>query len=306
MLSNLPWRLRSRSWFDFMNYLYLFLSVLCVASTNVIGKRYNQKNAHRVGASSIYNLMLLSAVFSCWLILFLRNPSFDVGVIPYSLAFALCYTLCHIGTINALRLGSVMLTSLFGKLSLILVSVWGFFFWNQKFTLAAGVGLLLTALSLFLCLYRGRGEKNAKPNLGWILCLTLVLFGNAGCSIVQRNQQVKFVGKYGSFLMLVATGVSLLVFFLLYLRSDRSDSRIIAKTSWGLPVTAGVANALLNLLVIILATSPLSPSLIYPTLAVGSLILITLCSLFVFKEKMRPWQWLGVALGVVATGVLSV
>ena len=289
-----------------MNYLYLFLSVLCVASTNVIGKRYNQKNAQRVGVSSIYNLMLLSAVFSCWLILFLWDPDFDVGVLPYSLAFALCYTLCHIGTINALRLGSVMLTSLFGKLSLILVSVWGFFFWNQEFTPMAGVGLLLTALSLFLCLYRGREEKNAKPNLGWILCLLLVLFGNAGCSIVQRNQQVKFVGKYGSFLMLVATGVSLLVFFLLYLRSDRSDSRIIAKTSWGLPVTAGVANALLNLLVILLATSPLSPSLIYPTLAVGSLILITLCSLFVFKEKMRPWQWLGVALGVVATGVLSV
>ena len=139
-------------------YFYLFLSVLCVASTNIIGKRYNQKNAKRVGASSIYNLLLLSAVFFCWLILFLRDRAYDEAVIPYSLAFALCYTLCHIGTINALKLGSVMLTSLFGKLSLILVSVWGFFFWNQEFTPMAGVGLLLTALSLFLCLYRGREE----------------------------------------------------------------------------------------------------------------------------------------------------
>ena len=133
-----------------------------------------------------------------------------------------------------------------------------------------------------------------------------MLFGNAGCSIVQRTQQVNFEGKYGNFLMVVATGVSLLVCLMLYLRSDKRDSGIIAKTAWYFPVTAGIANAVLNLLVIRLATSPLSPNLIYPTLAVGGLILITLWSLFVFKEKMRPWQWLGVALGVVATGVLSV
>ena len=289
-----------------MNYLYLFLSVLCVASTNVIGKRYNQKNAQRIGASSIYNFFLLSAVFFCWLILFLRDRTYDVAVIPYSLLFALCYTLCHIGTINALKLGSVMLTSLFGKLSLILVSVWGFFFWNQNFTPMAGVGLLLTAVALWLCLYQGKGGEGVKPNFKWLGCLFLVLFGNAGCSIVQRNQQVKFEGKHGSFLMLVATGVSLLVFFLLYWRSDRSESRIIAKTAWYFPVTAGVANALLNLLVIFLATSPLSPSLIYPTLAVGSLILISLASLLMFREKMRPWQWCGVLLGIVATGILSV
>lgn len=287
-------------------HFYLFLSVLCVASTNIIGKRYNQKNAKRVGASSIYNLLLLSAVFFCWLILFLRDRAYDEAVIPYSLAFALCYTLCHIGTINALRLGSVMLTSLFGKLSLILVSVWGFFFWNQTFTPLAGVGLLLTAVALWLCLYRGRGGDSSKPNLKWAVCLALVLAGNAGCSIVQRNQQIRFAGKYGAFLMFAATGVSLLVFLMLYWRSDRSESRIIAKTSWYFPVTAGVANALLNLLVIRLATSSLSPSLIYPTLAVGSLGLISLASLLLFKEKMRPWQWLGVALGAMAMGILSV
>ncbi|MBE6627902.1 MAG: hypothetical protein E7629_03150 [Ruminococcaceae bacterium] len=287
-------------------YFYLFLSVLCVASTNVIGKRYNQKNAQRIGASSIYNFFLLSAVFFCWLILFLRDRTYNAAVIPYSLLFALCYTLCHIGTINALKLGSVMLTSLFGKLSLILVSVWGFFFWNQNFTPLAGVGLLLTAVALWLCLYQGKGGEGVKPNLKWLGCLFLVLFGNAGCSIVQRNQQVKFEGKYGSFLMVVATGVSLLVCLMLYLRSDKRDSGIIAKTAWYFPVTAGIANALLNLLVIRLATSPLSPSLIYPTLAVGSLILISLTSLLMFREKMRPWQWCGVLLGIVATGILSV
>lgn len=288
------------------HYLYLFLSVLCVASTNVIGKRYNQKNAQRVGASSIYNLLLLSAVFFCWLILFLGDRTYELSVLPYSFLFGVCYMLAHVGTINALRLGSVMLTSLFGKISLILVSVWGFFFWNQKLTPLAGVGLLLTILSLWLCLYHGKSEKKTKLNLKWIGYLFLVLFGNAGCSIVQRTQQMDFNGKYGNFLMVVATGMALLIFAALYLRSDRRDSRVIARTSWYFPAFAGVCNAMLNLLVILMATSPLSPGLIYPTLAVGGLIVVTLFSLFVFKEKMRPWQWCGVLVGVLATGILSV
>ena len=55
------------------------------------------------------------------------------------------------------------------------------------------------------------------------------------------------------------------------------------------PVAAGVTNVLLNLAVIILATSELSPSLIYPVLAVGGLAVTMLFSIFAFKEKLKWW-----------------
>ena len=84
-----------------------------------------------------------------------------------------------------------------------------------------------------------------------------------------------------------------------------SKTLIITTVVILLPMLAGLSNAMLNLFVIFMATSPLSPSLIYPVIAVGSLIVITLVSLFVFKDKMKWWQWCGVALGAVATGILS-
>ena len=288
-----------------MDYIYLLSSVLFVASTNIICNIYSRKNSKRRGIEPLYNLLMLSSVFICWLVMFLFDRSFDVGVIPYALIFAVCYTVCIYGTIKALKTGSVMLTSLFGQISLIVVSIWGFFFWGEDFTWLTGVGLVLTATAIWLCLYNGKSGEKKKLNFKWIVYLAMVLLGNAGCSIAQRSQQVKFDGQYGNFLMVVATGVSLIAFFVLYLRSDRRDSKVIAKGSWYLPVSSGSLNVLLNLFVIILATSELSPSLIYPTLAVGSLIVTTVVSLFIFKEKMRWWQWVGVALGAIATGILS-
>ena len=78
------------------------------------------------------------------------------------------------------------------------------------------------------------------------------------------------------------------------------------KTAWWMPVGAGVCNVLLNLLVMQLAVSELSPSLIYPTIGVGGISVVAVFSLAVFKEKMLWRQWLGVAIGAVAVILLSI
>ena len=107
-------------------------------------------------------------------------------------------------------------------------------------------------------------------------------------------------------LMLVATGISAITCLVIYKRSDRRDSMVMLKTSWWIPVLAGACNVMLNLLVMLMATTELSTSLIYPVISVGSLSIVTVFSLFVFKEKMRPSQWVGVAVGAVAVVLLSI
>ena len=288
-----------------MDHFYLIGSLLCLSSTNILGTAYNRKNKKRIGISQIYNLLLVLSAFVVWLVSFLMDRRFDLKVIPYALIFAFCYTVGNFGVINSLKTGSVMLTSLFGKLSLIVTTIWGFFFWDTPFTYLTGIGLAMTAISIFLCLYNGKGEKKRKTDPKWFFYLSLVLIGNAGCTVVQKTQQMDFDGEYGSFFMLVAVGASLFFFGVMYLGSDKRDTGAIVKVSWYFPVSAGVANALLNLFVILLATSSLSPSLIYPLLAVGSLAVVMVASLFIFKEKMRPWQWIGVALGALAMAILS-
>lgn len=285
-----------------MDYLYLTFAVVLVAGTNIAGKLYNRKNAMRAGAATLYTFILVAAAFIFWLVAFILNPQYDMAVLPYAAIFSLCYVLANAGLIYALKYGPVTLTSLFGKMSLILVAVWGFIFWREDMTPLSCIGLILCALSIFLCLYRGR--DGVGVNMRWIFFVLLFLLGNAGCSIVQKTQQMDFSGQYGTFMMLVSTGAATLFCGVAYILCRKEQSREVIAL-WYMPTLAGLMSAGMNLLVIILATSSLSASLIYPTLASGGLIVVCISGIFIFKEKMSPRGFVGVALGLIATALLS-
>lgn len=107
-------------------------------------------------------------------------------------------------------------------------------------------------------------------------------------------------------LMLFATGISTAFCLINYLRSDKTDGKAILKASAPFPIVAGVCNVLLNLFVMLLATSTISPSLIYPVLAVGGLSITSVFSALVFRDKLAWWQWLGIAVGALAVILLSI
>ena len=310
-----------------MPILCLIGSVFFVSCVSIMGGFYNRKNDEKKGASSLYNLLIIGTVFLGWFLLFLFDLEMEWGVLPYSVAFGVCYAVCAIATIYALKTGPILLTSLILQLSLIAVAVWGFIVGWQSPTILTWIGIGLVIISLWLCLYTGKRTENTsldlsdenalkteneggrvenKLSLKWLFFVALMFFGNAGCSIVQKTQQLAYDGKYGNFLMATAMLIGVVTCIVIYLCDDKSESKAILKTSWFIPVIAGLGNVLLNLAVMYMATSTLSPSLIYPVMAVGSLIVTTLFSAFIFKEKMYWWQWVGVVIGMVATAILSI
>ena len=162
----------------------------------------------------------------------------------------------------------------------------------------------MVVCAITLCLYTK--EKDEKPiSLKWLFYVVLAFFGNAGCTIIQRTQQMQYNGQHGKMLMLFAMGFSALVYLFTYLRSDKSDMVVMLKKFGWIPVCAGICNLISNALVMLMAITDLSPSLIYPVIGVGGLAVVTIFSLFVFKEQMYLWQWLGVAVGAVAVALLS-
>lgn len=286
-----------------MSYVYLILSVFMNASTSIFGKFYSRKNMGEADPVPLYNFLVLLSVFIGWCILFAYNFSFDVAVLPYSLLFAVSYTVCNLGIIYALKYGPASLTSLFLSLSLLVTTIWGFIFWNVKLTPVVIFGLVLVSLSVFLCLNVKKDDK--KISFKWLIFVLLALLGNAGCSIIQRTEQMNFGGKHGEMLMVFSSFISLAVFFVVFMIKGRTNAKMLIKKSWYLPVSAGICNIALNVFVILLATSELSPSLIYPTIGVGGLIVVILFSLFVFKERLKPSQWIGILIGGFATILLS-
>ena len=68
---------------------------------------------------------------------------------------------------------------------------------------------------------------------------------------------------------------------------------------------AGVSNFGLNVFVILLAGTTLSPAIIYPVVGVGGLMLTTLFGVVVLREKLKWWQWIGLLIGAGAILLLS-
>ncbi len=288
-----------------MPYLYLVLSVLTGASSSIFGKFFNRRNDGRKDSGTVYNFFLMISVCIGWGVMLVLDFSFDAAVLLYSLLFALCYSTCNLGLINALKHGPAALTSLFINLSMILTTVWGFIFWNADLTVPVAIGLVLVIVSIVLCIYSK--EQNGKAvSLKWIVYAALAFFGNAGCSIVQRTQQMNYNGSHGNLMMFTATAISALVYLFVFLKSDKTDVKLILKTSWWIPVSKGIFNVIHNICVMLLALTALSTSLIYPVIGVGGLAVVSIFSLLVFKEKMSIRQWCGVAVGAVAVVLLSI
>ena len=288
-----------------MPYIYLIISVFMSASSSVFGKIFNERTEGKKDATIFYNFLFIISACVCWAILCIFDSSFEVNVLWYSVLFAICYTVFNIGSINALKHGPASLTALLICLSLLVTTIWGFIFWNAELTVYVVIGLIFVVCSICLCLYT-KGNEEKLISWKWIFYVALAFFGNAGCAIVQRTQQLQHNGQHANMFMLFAMILSVATYLIVYLKSNREHSSVLLKTSWWGPVCAGVCNVVLNLFAMLMVSTELSPSLIYPVIGAGGLIVVTLFSLFVFKEKMRWWQWLGIAIGVIAVVLLSI
>lgn len=287
-----------------MPYIYLLSAIIFSASLSILGTCFNAKNAGRKHISNLYNLLIACSAFISWTVIYIFDFSFEPLVLLYSAGYGICYTLAIIGHIKALKCGSVALTAFIKQTSLVCVSFWGFAFWNTPLTVNTLIGLVLIAIALILCFFVGnkRTDRDGqKPiTFKWVIYALLLLTGNAGCSIVQKYEQMAFDGEHGSMLMVFASVFSAIVCLIMFLREDKPEWKEVVKTSWYLPAAVGISSAVLNLFIILMASTTLSPSVIYPGIAVGGFTITTLTSVIIFKERLKISQWIGLAIGVIA------
>ena len=289
-----------------MSYFHLAGALFASVMQTLFATLYNRKNATYRDITPLYNVINFGALSLLWGCMFLSAPTFHFGTLFYSLGFSVGFAMACIGLVNALNAGPISLTSLILQFSCIGSTIWGFFFWDTKITTLVIIGLVLVCISLVLCLYSGKQKGGNKISGKWLFYVTMCFVGNLVCMIVQKEHQMRYDGAYGNQLMLVAMLFALILSIVIYLRSDRADSRVLLKRAWFWPVLAGISNLLLNFFMMRLAISSLSPGLIYPSVAVVPLVMTTIISFFAFGEKLKWSQWIGIAVGVVAILTLSI
>lgn len=288
-----------------MSYIYLLSAIIFSAMLSIMTAVFNSRNKIS-NILNLYNLIYMASSFVCWTIMYILNFSFEPKVLIYSVGYGICYTMALIGLFNAIKYGPISLTSFIKQLSFVGVAIWGFIFWRSPITLTVMIALLLIAVSLYLCFKSNKNQSYNLLSMKWVLYVILLFIGNAGCSIVQKYQQMEFSGKHKDMLMCFAVAFAMLLSGLFLIKNGIPNFKLLSKGSFKFPIFAGFSSALANLFILLLANTTLSPAVIYPCIAVGGMILSILFSVIAYKEHLMKTQCIGLSIGVVAIVFLNI
>ena len=273
-----------------INALMLVGIILGVSVQDLFRKPFADKR----GGKGVFFYACVSTLFALLFFAAGGIGRFPLELLPYALAFGLSYAAAGVCTVWAVGCGPLSLTSLMVSYSLMLPTLYGLLFLKDPMGKGFIAGLLLLLLSLWLV---SKKDDKMRISFRWVLLAFLAFLGNGGCSIFQKMQQVAFEGAYKNELMVLALGIAIPILLLVALIGERGEWKENFKAGALPAALAGVANGMVNLLVMILS-GRMAVSVMFPLISAGGLLVVFFVSRFIFKENLTKRQMLGFFLGL--------
>lgn len=289
-----------------MEYFLLFLVIFFVYIHNVFTKQYNNKTQEdKQGMVFLFAKSLASAIFLG--IVFLFKPVFSWTTFLYSMGFACSFSICVYGAFMSIKTGPFSLSTLISSFSILLPSIYSVIFLGESFTPLSIIGLILLCISFVLI---NKIEKDKKFNFKWLFFVLLSFLGNGANSILQKVHQETLKAQgftpsdYAVAFQFFAMVAVSLVFFIILLAQKTKISKQAFKQCMLYAPSAGVANALCNVFMLLLATM-LPGMVLYPSVSAGGIVFTFITALTFYKERYTKWQYVGYVFGVASIVLLS-
>lgn len=283
-----------------MNYLFLILITFGISIQQIAKKAYNQKVMNGAfgfsAASSLFALLFFAVTIT-------QKLSFNSEFLIYSILFALCYSVATVCSFMSVLTGPLSISSLVIQYSLIIPTVYGLIAYKELISALLIIGITLLLISLFLVNLEEKGEKK-KITLKWGVYTFFAFVANGGCSTIQKIQQENCNGNYKNEFMVIALAITVvsLVFFALI--TEKKEMVLNIKKGFLLCFICGIANGMVNYLVLVLSLR-MPASIMFPIISAGGIVLTALISIFFYKEKLSIQQKVGLILGTLAIVVLN-
>ena len=272
--------------------VFLLLAIVSSAAMALVLKAFRAGRGNRYG-------ILLGNYLTCVLISFLTLPE-KTMILSGSAATLACGTAGGVFFVAALvcmqssiRRSGATLTSAFARLGLVVclgVSILAF---GERPGALQTVGICLALTAIVLLAPGGKREgRRTAGGLGLLLC-TLLCSGGADvmAKVFDQYCPAREGSLYFFFLFSVATVLCLGLLILARVRTgERIDARMFAA---GLLV--GIPNFYSSYL-LLRALQNLPASLTYPVYSTGTILLVMLLSVLLFKERLQRRQLPGMAL----------
>jgi uncharacterized membrane protein len=220
--------------------------------------------------------------------------------LPYAACFAASYACALLGSVLAMKYGSMAIALLASSYSLVIPTLHGGLVLGERMTAPAVVGLALLLASLFLI---RKPAMNGKKDWKFFLCLLLSFVGNGFCSVVQKMQQTAFVGAYKSeFMILSLAFCAIFLFAGIVVKGERA---LLCKRELVFGALCGISNGMMNYLVMLL-TGLLPNVVLYPSISAGGVVLGFAIAILGYCERLSKRQYIGYAMGLISILLLQV
>jgi len=280
-----------------MAYLLLTGAVTCLAIQNVCTKQYNVKA--KVPNRILYNG--LSAIAG--LLFFLVSAGFQVewvaGVVPYAVAWGVAGSICGISMNMALATGPMSLSTLLSSYSLVIPTLYGIIVLKDPIRGTTYIGIALLLISLFWVNIK---KEDMRLSLRWAIYMAISFFFNGSTAVIQKSQQLKYNGAYKEEFMIYALSTIALICLPYGLYKAKQIWQTLKECVYA--AGGGLANGTANLLIMTLQ-GMLPNAILFPMLSAGSIILMFIAAVVLYKEKLSKPQLAGYLFGILSVIFLN-
>ena len=280
-----------------MDYLLLISVIILLPLQSIVKKPFTNKVGDKGSFTFTAILSLVAVIF---FIVTGKGFEWNAAFLPYAIGFAVSYIAANVFAVLAIATGSVSLSALIIKFSLLLPTAYGLLLGKGiSAFFVVGIALLITSMILI-----NKPEKGEKFSLKWLIFALLAFIGNGMCSVTQKMHQQEFGELYKNEFMIVAVGISFIVSAVIALAVEHKGITQYTKIGLVPAALCGLFNGTVNLFVMIL-NNRIPASLMFPLISAGGIIIVYLFSKFYYKEKLTNLQTAGLFTGIASVVFLN-
>lgn len=293
----------------YIYYIFIIVASVLFSTEFAVKKKYQKIAGTDINATFLYNALSPIAFIIIMLAMERGIIEFTWFEFVVSLLWAVVFTAITYFSLKAFSLGSLSNYSLFllgggMLLPIIYGAIWGGD--SFGFFKILGITLILSAILLQVNL---KEKTNKKAMVCLLLLFLLNGFASVLAAVYQSNLFVfekPSAVQFSILRSIVTVLFGVMGFMLTRSRKQEIEQRKQLRSAYlkSLPwaLLGGIANGVANLL-LLLALLKLEPSLQYPIVTGGSILLSALIGLL-FKEKGNAKTWSAVAIAVIGAIVI--
>lgn len=257
--------------------------------------------------TAVLNCKAFFVAFVCSLFFVINNLKGLIEISAFSLTlsvfFGLCVAFTQIMQAKAMGNGPASMVSLIYSCGFLVPILYGLVFWDESVSFLQWIGIALLIVVLCLIIEK-KGEKTAL--LKWLPFAALAMLGSGANAIFQKTHQFsEFKGELHFFLVYALLFSALFsALAALVIREPKREAEKLKrkeqiKKNLLLPLCLGASVGLLNFMNLYLSSK--LPSVVqFPVFNIGSMLLTSVISAIIYKDKPTKRQTVGFIIGIAA------